>query len=96
MHFLAHIHTKDTNFIFGTPHTQFRYTQTNGYTHRHTDTDVVPLSHIALFVTCMYAKDTNFIFGICNEITIIVHLNVTQWFLAIFMEHRLNTAFSVA
>ena len=30
-------------------------------THRHTD--VVPLSHFALFVTCMYAKDTNFIFG---------------------------------
>ena len=27
------------------------------------DTDVVPLSHFALFVTCMYAKDTNFIFG---------------------------------
>ena len=25
-----------------------------------------------------------------------VHFNVTQWFLAIFMEHRLNTAFSVA
>ena len=33
---------------------------------------------------------------ICNEICITVHLNVTQWFLAIFMEHRLNTAFSVA
>ena len=32
----------------------------------------------------------------CNEISITVHLNVTQWFLAIFMEHRLNTAFSVA
>ena len=32
----------------------------------------------------------------CNEITITVHFNVTQWFLAIFMEHRLNTAFSVA
>ena len=28
------------------------------------DTDVVPLSHFVLFVTCMYAKDTNFIFGI--------------------------------
>ena len=27
------------------------------------DTDVVPLLHFALFVTCMYAKDTNFIFG---------------------------------
>ena len=27
------------------------------------DTDVVPLSHFALFVTCMYAKDRNFIFG---------------------------------
>ena len=31
LHFLAHIHTKDTNFIFGTPHTQYRYTQTNGH-----------------------------------------------------------------
>ena len=31
----------------------------------------------------------------CNEKTITVHLNVTQWFLAIFMECRLNTAFSV-
>ena len=27
------------------------------------DTDVVTLSHFALFVTCMYAKDTNSIFG---------------------------------
>ena len=63
MHFLAHIHTKDTNFIFGTPHTQYRYTQTNGHTQTHMDTDVVRLSHFALFVTCMYAKDTNFIFG---------------------------------
>ena len=27
------------------------------------DTDVVPLSHFALFVTCLYAKDKNFIFG---------------------------------
>ena len=27
------------------------------------DTDIVPISHLALFVTCMYAKDTNFIFG---------------------------------
>ena len=24
----------------------------------------------------------------CNEMTITVHLNVTQWFLAIFMEHN--------
>ena len=63
MHFLAHIHTKDTNFIFGTAHTQYRYTQTNGHTQTHMDTDVVPLSHFALFVTCMCAKDTNFIFG---------------------------------
>ena len=65
LHFalLAHIHTKDTNFIFGTPHTQYRYTQTNGHTQTHMDTDVVPLSPFALFVTCMYAKDTNFIFG---------------------------------
>ena len=32
----------------------------------------------------------------CNEISYLtLHLNVTQWFLAIFMEHRLNTAFSV-
>ena len=31
----------------------------------------------------------------CNDISITVHFNVTQWFLAIFMEHRLNTAFSV-
>ena len=61
--FLAHIHTKDTNFIFGTPHTQCRYTQTKGHTQTHMDTDIVPLSHFALFVTCMYAKDTNFIFG---------------------------------
>ena len=30
----------------------------------------------------------------CNEISITVHLNVTQWFLAIFMEHRLNTQHS--
>ena len=64
MHFLAHIHTKDTNFIFGTPHTQYRYTQTNGHTQIHMNTDVVPLSHFALFVICMYAKDTNFIFDI--------------------------------
>ena len=63
MHFLAHIHTKDANFIFGRPHTQCRYTQTNGHTQTHMDTDVVPLSHFALFVTCMYAKDTNFLFG---------------------------------
>ena len=63
MHFLAHIHTKDTNFIFGRPHVQYRYTQTNGHTQTYMDTDVVPLSHFALFVTCMYAKDTNFIFG---------------------------------
>ena len=61
MHFLARIHTKDTNFIFGTAYTQYRYTQTNGHTQTHMDTDV-PLSHFALFVTCMYAKDTNFIF----------------------------------
>ena len=60
---LAHIHTKDTNFIFGTLHTQYRYTQTNGHTQTHMDTDVVPLSHFALFVTCMYAKATNLIFG---------------------------------
>ena len=25
LYFLAHIHTKDTDFIFGTPHTQYRY-----------------------------------------------------------------------
>ena len=31
LYFLAHIHTKDTNFIFGTLHTQYRYTQTNGH-----------------------------------------------------------------
>ena len=31
---------------------------------------------------------------ICNEMSITVHLNVTQWFLAIFMEHRLNTQHS--
>ena len=32
----------------------------------------------------------------CNEISITVHLNVTQWFfLAIFMEHRLNTQHSL-
>ena len=54
MHFLAHIHTKDTKF----------YTwHTTNTTQIHTDTDVVPLSHFALFVTSMYAKDTNFIFG---------------------------------
>ena len=35
MHFLAHIHTKDTNFIFGTQHIQYRYTQTKW---THTDT----------------------------------------------------------
>ena len=63
LHFLAHIHAKDTNFIFGTSHTQYRYTQTNGHVQTHMDTNVVPLSHFALFVTCMYAKDTNFIFG---------------------------------
>ena len=57
MHFLAHIHTKDTNFIFGTPHTQYRYTLTNGHTQTHMDTDIVPLSHFALFVTYMHAKD---------------------------------------
>ena len=27
------------------------------------DTDVVPLSHFALFVACLYAKDANFILG---------------------------------
>ena len=33
----------------------------------------------------------------CNEISYLtLHLNVTQWFLDIFMEHRLNTACSVA
>ena len=42
---------------------QVTYTQTNGHTQTHMDTDVVPLSHFALFVTFMYAKDTNFIFG---------------------------------
>ena len=63
LHFLAHIHSKDTNSIFHTLHTQYRYTQTNGHTQTHMDTNVVPLSHFALFVTCMYAKDTNFIFG---------------------------------
>ena len=41
----------------------YRYTQTIGHTQTHMDKDVVPLSHFALFVTCMYAKDTNFIFG---------------------------------
>ena len=35
MYFLAHLYTKDTNFIFGTPHTQYRYTQKNGHTHGH-------------------------------------------------------------
>ena len=37
----------------------------NTDTHRQmdTDTDVIPLSQFALFVTCMYTKDTNFIFG---------------------------------
>ena len=60
MPFLAHIHTKDTNFILITLQTQYRYTQTNRHTQKHMDTDVVPRSH---FVTCMYAKDTNFIFG---------------------------------
>ena len=69
MLFLAHIHTKDTNFIFGTPHTQYRYTQINGHTQTQIDTDVVPLSHFALFVTCMYAKDTNFIFGMPQTYT---------------------------
>ena len=29
----------------------------------------------------------------CNEMSITVHLNVTQWFLAIFMEHN-NTQHS--
>ena len=48
MHFLAHIHTKDTNYIFGTPHTQYRYTQTNGHTQTHMHTCVLPLSHFAL------------------------------------------------
>ena len=63
MHFLAHIHTKDTNFIFGTQQTQYRYTQINGHTQTHMDTDVVSISHFALFVISMYAKDINFIFG---------------------------------
>ena len=32
---------------------------------------------------------------LCNEISYLtLHLNVTQWFLAIFMEHRLNTQHS--
>ena len=35
------------------------------------DTDVVPLSHFALFVTCMYAKDTNFIFDMSQLYTCI-------------------------
>ena len=31
----------------------------------------------------------------CNEMSYLtLHLNVTQWFLAIFMEHRLNTQHS--
>ena len=34
-HFLARIHTKDTNFIFGTAHTQYRYTQTKRHTQTH-------------------------------------------------------------
>ena len=63
MHSLAHIHAKNTNFIFGTPHTQYRYAQTNGHTQTHIDTDIVPLSHFSLLVLYMYAKDTNFIFG---------------------------------
>ena len=49
--------------MWHTTHTQYRYTQTSGHTQTHMDTDVVPLSHFALFVTCMYAKDTHFIFG---------------------------------
>ena len=54
MHFFAHIHTKDTNFIFGTLHTQYRYIQTNGHTEIHMDTDVVPLSHLHfLWHACM-------------------------------------------
>ena len=51
------------HFIFSTPHTQYRYTLTSGHTQTHMDTDMVPLSHFALFVTYMRAKDTNFIFG---------------------------------
>ena len=64
MHSLAHIHAKGNNFIFGTPHTQYRYTQTNGCTQTHMDTDIVPLSHFSLLVLYTYAKETNFIFGI--------------------------------
>ena len=63
LHSLAHIDAKDTNFIFGTPHIQYRYTQTNGHTQTHMDTDIVPLSHFSLLVLYMYAKETNFIFG---------------------------------
>ena len=44
------MHAKDTNFIFGTPHTQYGYTQTNGHTQTHIDTDTVPFSQFALFV----------------------------------------------
>ena len=63
LYFLAHIHTKDTNFIFDTPHTQYRYIYIDKWTQTHMDTDVVPLSYFALFVTYLYDKDTNFIFG---------------------------------
>ena len=40
---------------------------------------------------------TKFGHNLCNEISYLtLHLNVTQWFLAIFMEHRHNTQHSVA
>ena len=37
-----------------------KYTQTNGHTQTHMDTDVVPLSHFALFVTCIYSQRYKF------------------------------------
>ena len=52
-------------------------------------------SNLLLFVL-FFSHFTFNLYFMCNEITITVHFNVTQWFLAIFMEHRLNTAFSVA
>ena len=44
-------------------HTHNKDIQKNGHTQRHMDTDIVPFSHFALFVSYLYAKDTNFVFG---------------------------------
>ena len=47
-------------------HTHNKDIQKNEHTQRHMDTDIVPFSHFALFVSYLYAKDTNFVWHTTN------------------------------